>query len=141
MGVFYGTAGIEAPALAGQAAFVIGGANSAGQAALHLATYAACVTLLVQGESLAAGMPRYLITQIAATPNIEVRLGTRLVDGHGEARLEALTVEDIATGRRGRCSGRHCRLKPACPACSPRATCATGRSYVWPAPRVKGRSP
>jgi thioredoxin reductase (NADPH) len=100
VGVFYGAAGVEAPALAGAEVYVVGGANSAGQAALHLARFAARVTLLVRGGSLAAGMSDYLIVQIKATPNIDIRLGTRLVDGRGEDRLEALILEDVETGRR-----------------------------------------
>ena len=99
-GVFYGAAGAEAPALAGEQVYVVGGANSAGQAALHLARFAAQVTLLVRGGSLEAGMSDYLITQLQATPNVEVRLHTRVLDGHGQARLEALTVEDVRTGQR-----------------------------------------
>jgi thioredoxin reductase (NADPH) len=99
-GVFYGAAGAEAPAMAGEEVYVVGGANSAGQAALHLARFAERATLLVRGESLASGMSDYLITQIEATPNVEVRLGMRVVDGRGEARLEALTLEDVGTGRR-----------------------------------------
>jgi len=79
---------------------VVGGANSAGQAALHLAKFAARVTLLARGESLAASMSDYLITQLKATPNIEVRLRTRVAGGHGQARLEALTLEDVRTGQR-----------------------------------------
>jgi thioredoxin reductase (NADPH) len=102
MGVFYGAAGAEAPAMAGEEVYVVGGANAAGQAALHLARFAARVTLLVRGDSLAAGMSDYLITQLQATPNVEVRLHTRVVDGHGEVRLEALTVEDVGTGQRER---------------------------------------
>ncbi len=101
-GVFYGAAGVEAPAMAGQEVYVVGGANSAGQAALHLAKFAARVTLLVRSESLAKGMSDYLITQLNATHNVDVRLVTRVVDGHGQARLEALTVEDVRTGRRER---------------------------------------
>jgi thioredoxin reductase (NADPH) len=99
-GVFYGAAGAEAPAMAGEEVYVVGGANSAGQAALHLAKYAARVTLLVRGTSLATGMSDYLIRQIEATPNVEVRLGTRVIDGHGEERLEALRLEDVGTGHR-----------------------------------------
>jgi thioredoxin reductase (NADPH) len=102
MGVYYGTAGAEAPAMAGEDVYVVGGANSAGQAALHLARFAARVTLLVRGDSLAAGMSDYLITQLEATANVEVRLCTRVVGGHGETRLEALTLEDVRTGRRER---------------------------------------
>jgi len=100
MGVFYGAAGAEASAMAGEQVYVVGGANSAGQAALHLARFAARVALLVRGDSLAAGMSDYLITQLQATANVDVRLRTRVVDGHGEVRLEALTVEDVRTGQR-----------------------------------------
>ena len=99
-GVFYGAAGVEAPAMAGEEVYVVGGANSAGQAALHLARYASRVTLLVRGESLAAGMSDYLIKQIDATPNLEVRLRTRVVEGRGQVHLEAVVLEDVATGRR-----------------------------------------
>jgi thioredoxin reductase (NADPH) len=99
-GVFYGAAGVEAPALAGDQVYVVGGANSAGQAALHLARFAARVTLLIRGDSLTAGMSAYLVTQIEAAPTIDVRLHTRLVDGRGESRLEGLTLEDTRTGRR-----------------------------------------
>jgi thioredoxin reductase (NADPH) len=98
-GVFYGAASVEAPALAGQEVCVIGGANSAGQAALHLARFARRVTLLVRGESLAAGMSDYLVRQLEETPNVDVRLSTRVVDGRGESHLEALIAEDLSTGR------------------------------------------
>ena len=77
---------------------MIGGANSAGQAALHLARFAARVTLLVRGTSLEAGMSDYLISQIDAAPNIDVRLRTQIVDGRGTDRLEALVLEHIETG-------------------------------------------
>ncbi len=99
-GVFYGAASSEAPAMAGEEVFVVGGANSAGQAALHLARYAKQVTILVRGESLEAGMSDYLVRQLRATSNVDVRLRTRVVDGRGEARLEGLTLEDVVAGRR-----------------------------------------
>jgi thioredoxin reductase (NADPH) len=99
-GVFYGAAGAEAPAMAGEEVYVVGGANSAGQAALHLGRFASRVTLLVRGESLAAGMSDYLIRQIEATPNVEVRLRTRVVGGRGEVHLEALSLEDVETSSR-----------------------------------------
>jgi thioredoxin reductase (NADPH) len=91
--VFYGAAGVEAPAMAGESVYVIGGANSAGQAALHLAKFAARVSLLVRGPSLDS-MSKYLITELLSTPNIEIRLHTRVVDGHGEYRLEGLVLEN-----------------------------------------------
>ena len=91
-GVF--AAGVMAQAVAGDDVFVVGGANSAGQAALHLARYAAHVTLLIRGASLAAGMSDYLVRQVRATRNVTVRLHTQVVDGHGRTRLEGLTLED-----------------------------------------------
>jgi thioredoxin reductase (NADPH) len=99
-GVFYGAASSEAAAMAGEEVFVVGGANSAGQAALHLAKYAKSVTLLIRGRSLAAGMSAYLIRQLEATSNMKVRLGTRVVDGRGRSRLEGLTLEEMPSGRR-----------------------------------------
>jgi thioredoxin reductase (NADPH) len=101
-GVFYGAAGVEAPAVVGENVYVVGGANSAGQAALHLAKFAAQVTLLVRGGSLAASMSDYLITQLQATPNVVVRLRTQIIDGHGDTRLQALTLENLDTKRQER---------------------------------------
>jgi thioredoxin reductase (NADPH) len=99
-GLFYGAAAAEAQAMAGASVYVVGGANSAGQAALHLAKFAERVTLLVRAASLAAGMSDYLVQQIEATSNVHVRLSTKVVDGHGTSRLESLTLEDIETGER-----------------------------------------
>jgi thioredoxin reductase (NADPH) len=99
-GVFYGAARSEAPAMSGEDVLVVGGANSAGQATLHLARYARSVTLLVRGRSLAAGMSDYLVRQIDGTPNVEVRLGIRVVEGRGESRLHTVVLEDISTGER-----------------------------------------
>jgi thioredoxin reductase (NADPH) len=100
MGVFYGAAAAEARAMAGQEVLVVGAGNSAGQAALHLARFAARVTILVRGESLAASMSDYLIQELATTRNVEVRAHTRVVDGRGEDRLESVLVEDTRTGWR-----------------------------------------
>jgi len=91
-GVFYGGPASEAPALAGQQVYVVGGANSAGQAALHLAEFAERVTLVVRAESLDAGMSHYLARQVEGAPNIEVRLGTEVVGGGGEGRLQRLVL-------------------------------------------------
>jgi thioredoxin reductase (NADPH) len=99
MGVFYGAAAAEARAMEGERVAVVGAGNSAGQAGLHLARYAAHVTMLVRGESLAASMSDYLIREIETHGHIEVRVQTRVVDGRGGDRLEALVVEDGA-GRR-----------------------------------------
>ena len=100
MGVFYGAAGAEARAVEGQDVVVVGGGNSAGQAAVHLARYARSVTMLVRGPGLAATMSKYLITEIASNPVISVRVRTEIVDGGGSGGLETLTVADRVTGRR-----------------------------------------
>jgi thioredoxin reductase (NADPH) len=82
----------------GQEVYVVGGANSAGQAAMHLSKYASRVTLLVRGRALALNMSDYLVQEIEAAQNIEVRCHTRVVDGGGEGRLEHLVLEDSASG-------------------------------------------
>jgi thioredoxin reductase (NADPH) len=97
-GVFYSAAVTEAQATEGREVHVVGGGNSAGQAAMHLSRYASKVMLLVRGASLAASMSEYLITEIEAAENIEVRLNTRVVDGKGGGRLEYLVLEDSASG-------------------------------------------
>jgi thioredoxin reductase (NADPH) len=97
-GVYYGASISEAQALSGQDVYIVGGGNSAGQAAMHLARYAKRVTMMVRGPSLADSMSRYLSDQIAAAGNIEVLLNTRVIDGAGERRLERLTLRDTASG-------------------------------------------
>ena len=97
-GVFYGASAAEAKALAGRPAVIVGGGNSAGQAAMHLARYAERVTLVVRGASLASSMSSYLREVIAAADNIEVMLGTEVVDGAGDGRLESLNLLDKASG-------------------------------------------
>jgi thioredoxin reductase (NADPH) len=98
-GVFYGAAVTEAQAMAGERVFVVGGGNSAGQAAVHLAKFAAHVTLLVRGPSLADSMSDYLIRALDVQPNIDIRYRTEVVDGHGDVRLEQLTLLDREAGR------------------------------------------
>jgi thioredoxin reductase (NADPH) len=98
MGVFYGGPIAEAPSLPGTEVFVVGGGNSAGQAALHLARYARRVTLLVRAASLDSGMSHYLVREVTATPNIDVRTGTSISGGGGEARLDHLVLQAQATG-------------------------------------------
>ena len=84
--------------MAGEDVYVLGGANSAGQAALHLARYARRVTLLVRAQSLNAGMSHYLVREVEATPNLQVRLRTDIVDGGGDGWLEHLVLRDRAQG-------------------------------------------
>ncbi|MEU0202910.1 MULTISPECIES: FAD-dependent oxidoreductase [unclassified Streptomyces] len=97
-GVYYGSALTEAPACQGQDVYVVGGANSAGQAAMYLSRGAKSVTLLVRGESLTASMSHYLIQQIEESPNIRVRARTVVEEAHGDGRLERLTLRDVDTG-------------------------------------------
>jgi thioredoxin reductase (NADPH) len=91
-GVFYGAAGAEARVMEGQDVFIVGAGNSAGQAALHLAEYAASVTVLARGPELADSMSDYLIQEIEEAPNVAVRTGTEVVDGLGGRRLEGLRL-------------------------------------------------
>ncbi|MEV8630483.1 FAD-dependent oxidoreductase [Streptosporangium sp. NPDC051023] len=97
-GLYYGAAMTESQACASQHVHVIGGANSAGQAALHFAKYAHKVTMLIRSDSLEAGMSQYLVDEIRRTPAIEVRLRTRVVEFSGQERLERITLADAATG-------------------------------------------
>jgi thioredoxin reductase (NADPH) len=97
-GVFYGAATSEAKAMKGRQVFVVGGANSAGQAAVHLARYAAMVTMLVRGPSLAESMSGYLIKEIISTRNIAVRHNVVVTGGNGTCFLESLTIQDQVSG-------------------------------------------
>jgi thioredoxin reductase (NADPH) len=97
-GVFYGSALTEAANCAHQDIYVVGGANSAGQAAVYLARSARSVTIMVRAESLTSSMSHYLIQQIAEIPNITVRTCSEVVEAHGDDHLERLTVRDNATG-------------------------------------------
>ncbi|MET9103183.1 FAD-dependent oxidoreductase [Streptomyces antibioticus] len=97
-GVYYGSALTEAPACTGHDVYIVGGANSAGQAAMYLARGAKSVTLLVRGESLAASMSYYLIQQIEESSNIFVRARTVVESAHGDGHLEHLTLRDVTTG-------------------------------------------
>jgi thioredoxin reductase (NADPH) len=97
-GVFYGGLASEAPALRGKEVYVVGGGNSAGQAALHLARYARTVTLVVRAEELDAGMSHYLVQAIGAAPNVVVRTGAEVVGGGGDGRLQELALREHAPG-------------------------------------------
>lgn len=97
-GVYYGAAMTEAISCRDQDVYIVGGANSAGQAAVYLARFARRVIMLVRGEGLVKSMSQYLIDQIAATPNIVVRNHTQVVAVHGENNLEGLTIKDEQQG-------------------------------------------
>ncbi|MDQ0380595.1 NAD(P)/FAD-dependent oxidoreductase [Amycolatopsis thermophila] len=97
-GVFYGSASTEAPECAGEHVYIVGGANSAGQAAVFFARYAKEVSILVRGASLQASMSHYLIEQIEGIDNIHVRTRTTVVRAHGTDHLEELTLCDQERG-------------------------------------------
>ncbi|MFD5910901.1 FAD-dependent oxidoreductase [Streptomyces massasporeus] len=98
-GLYYGSALTEAPSCQDQDVFIVGGANSAGQAAMYLSRAAKSVTLLVRGESLSASMSHYLIQQIEESPNIQVRARTVVESAHGDGHLERLTLRDVDGGQ------------------------------------------
>ena len=97
-GIYYGAGAFEAASCKNEDVFVIGGANSAGQAAMNFASYARRVIMLVRGESLSTSMSKYLIDECARKPNIEVQYGVQLVEAHGADRLEAISVRCDRTG-------------------------------------------
>ncbi len=99
-GVYYGATASEAVATTGDEVFVVGAANSAGQATLNLAKHAARVVMLVRGPSLEEGMSKYLVDRILAAPNIEVRLRSEVLAARGERHLEQITIADRDSGER-----------------------------------------
>jgi len=98
-GVYYGSAMTEAMACQGEDVYIIGGANSAGQAAMYFSKYARRVVMLVRGTSLSATMSQYLIDQIKQTANIQVETRARVAEVHGDARLEAISIHCGDSGR------------------------------------------
>jgi thioredoxin reductase (NADPH) len=97
-GVYYGASVAEASGLSGEDVYVVGGGNSAGQAAMHLARFARRVTMVVRGSSLKATMSQYLLDEIDAAPNVEVEPQTEVVRATGEGHLERLTLRNRASG-------------------------------------------
>ncbi|MGA9062823.1 MAG: FAD-dependent oxidoreductase, partial [Terracidiphilus sp.] len=95
-GIYYGAALVEALACKGEEVYIVGGANSAGQAALHFAKYAAKVTMLVRGEGLSATMSKYLIDEISRTSNIVVEARSQVLEAVGDERLCALKLRGPA---------------------------------------------
>jgi thioredoxin reductase (NADPH) len=121
-GIFYGASVHEARTYEGEDVVIVGGANSAGQAALHLARFARRVTLLVRSEKL-DGMSAYLVDQVEQTPSIDVRLGTRLQSVDGDGHLEHVEVVDAA-------GASTASPPPACSCSSGPAPSPTG-SRAW----------
>jgi len=99
-GVYYGAAQTEALTCQGEDVYIVGGANSAGQAAMYFAKFARQVTMLVRGDSLQKGMSQYLVDQIGAMENISVQLNSSVVEAKGETSLSAITILDATTGEK-----------------------------------------
>jgi thioredoxin reductase (NADPH) len=97
-GVYYGATASDARACEGDDVYVVGAANSAGQAVLNLARYARRVVMIVRGDSLEKAMSQYLVERVRAAGNVDVRLQTEVVAGRGVDHLEAITMTDRATG-------------------------------------------
>jgi thioredoxin reductase (NADPH) len=97
-GVYYGASMVEAIASQGEDVYMVGGANSAGQAAIHFSKYSKTVTLVVRGDSLTKSMSYYLINQINGTSNIHILLNSKVTEVQGENRLELVTVYNTQTG-------------------------------------------
>ncbi|GAA1971361.1 FAD-dependent oxidoreductase [Terrabacter lapilli] len=98
-GVYYGASPRQAEDCADKDVVIVGGANSAGQAAVHFARLARSVTILVRAPSLEASMSRYLVEQVESLENITVRACTEIVSAHGEEHLSSVTVRDVRDGR------------------------------------------
>jgi thioredoxin reductase (NADPH) len=97
-GVYYGSAATEAAACVDADVFIVGGANSAGQAATFFSRYAKSVTLVVRGDSLERGMSHYLIEQLQALDNVSMRLCTVVDQAHGDEHLESLSLRHLPSG-------------------------------------------
>jgi thioredoxin reductase (NADPH) len=102
-GLYYGAARSEASATHGLDVYLIGAGNSAGQAALHFASHARLVTLVVRGDSLDKTMSRYLIEQLGTKSNVAVRLRSEVVAAHGDTHLTAIDIRDNASAQLQRC--------------------------------------
>jgi thioredoxin reductase (NADPH) len=97
-GIYYGAGSTEASTCADEDVYIVGGANSAGQAAMNFSRFARRVIMLVRAESLAVSMSSYLIEQIQNTPNIQVEFNSSVAEAHGETRLEAISIRCATTG-------------------------------------------
>ncbi|CAA9379509.1 MAG: Thioredoxin reductase [uncultured Nocardioidaceae bacterium] len=137
LGVYYGAAMTAAREMEGQDVYVVGGGNSAGQAAVHLAKFARSVTIVVRRSDLGETMSAYLVGEIVNNSRISVRTWTAVVDGGGDGHLEWLTLQDVRSGEQVRVPAYglflllgaepHCEWLPACVARDERGFVLTGR--------------
>jgi len=99
-GVYYGAGASEGPFTKGEDVYIVGGGNSAGQAAMHMAQFARRIFIVIRGDSLEETLSQYLVERIQAAPNIEVLTHTEVVALHGDKRLESITLADRRNGER-----------------------------------------
>jgi thioredoxin reductase (NADPH) len=106
-GIYYGAATVEASACGGQDIYILGGGNSAGQAAMLLAQHARKVVILALEDSLEETMSKYLVERLRGLPNVEFRTNTTVVGAEGRGRLEEITIENRKSGstERVKCDG------------------------------------
>ena len=141
-GVYYGAARSEAMSCADEEIYLVGGANSAGQAAMNFSRYAAKVHMLVRGDSLTRSMSKYLIDQIAATPNIVVEPSTEVVSMSGNGRLECLTLK-TPRGQESRPANSIFIFIGAAPKTDwlPREVALDDKGFILAGPDLKARAP
>ncbi|WP_433972135.1 FAD-dependent oxidoreductase [Tunturiibacter lichenicola] len=141
-GVYYGAALTEAMSCKEEAVYIVGGANSAGQAAMHFSRYADHVHMLVRGKSLESSMSKYLIDQIEATPNITVETGTEVIAMGGEGHLECLTLK-TPRGEEARPASSLFIFIGAAPKTDwmPQELCRDSKGFILAGPDLKAQSP
>jgi thioredoxin reductase (NADPH) len=141
-GVYYGAALTEAMSCKEEAVYIVGGANSAGQAAMHFSRYADHVHMLVRGKSLESSMSKYLIDQIEATPNITVETGTEVVAMGGDGHLECLTLK-TPRGEEARPASSLFIFIGAAPKTDwmPAELCRDSKGFILAGPDLKAQSP
>ncbi|MGF7182766.1 FAD-dependent oxidoreductase [Tunturiibacter psychrotolerans] len=141
-GVYYGAALTEAMSCKEEIVYIVGGANSAGQAAMHFSRYADHVHMLVRGKSLESSMSKYLIDQIEATPNITVETGTEVIGMGGDTHLECLTLK-TPRGEEARQASSLFIFIGAAPKTDwmPAELCRDSKGFILAGPDLKTQSP
>lgn len=141
-GVYYGAAKTEAMSCADEEVYLVGGANSAGQAAMHFSQYAARVHVLVRGEGLQKSMSKYLIDQIEATPNIVVETSTEVVAIEGDGHLQCMTLK-TPRGEEKRSTNSLFIFIGAAPKTDwlPSEIAVDGKGFILAGPDLKNKAP
>ncbi|HEY5189678.1 MAG TPA: NAD(P)/FAD-dependent oxidoreductase, partial [Solirubrobacteraceae bacterium] len=151
-GVFYAATQVEAQQCAGDPVLIVGGGNSAGQAALFVSEYAGSCSLVIRGEELEKSMSSYLVDQLFRSPRVQLIRSSEVEELCGETGLEAVTIRDRRTGELRSLAATSIPpsappttaiilsfWRRACAACSPSETCIPARSSAWPPRSAKAR--